>query len=163
LLIYTERLASLQVTCKDNVMNASEILKVLEIPKTNARIDTLQYLIDVNRPITIRDLRTSLPKYNESTLYRNLDKFVINKIVKKLSINSDYSHYEYQKLILSAKDEHSHHHHHIVCTVCKSIQCLDIYGLENLIIPKLKKLGFSQVNHRLEFSGICKNCSKIKK
>jgi Fur family ferric uptake transcriptional regulator len=153
----------LQVTCKDSIMNASEILKVLEIPKTNARIDTLQYLIDVNRPITIQDLKTSLPKYNESTLYRNLDKFVTNKIVKKLNINSDYSHYEYQNLILSTKDDHSHHHHHIVCTVCKSIQCLDICGLENLIIPKLKKLGFSQVNHRLEFSGICKSCSKIKK
>jgi Fur family ferric uptake transcriptional regulator len=143
-------------------MNASEILKVIEIPKTKARIDILQYLIDIDRPITIQDLKKSYPNYNESTLYRNLDKLITNKVVKKLSINSDYSHFEYLKLTLDKKNAHSHHHHHIVCTECKSIQCLDICGLENLILPKLEKLGFSEVNHRLEFSGICKSCSKKK-
>jgi Fur family ferric uptake transcriptional regulator len=143
-------------------MNASEILMAIELPKTKARTDLLQYLIDISRPITIQDLKKSFPQYNESTLYRNLDKFITNKIVKKLNINSEYSHFEFQGLTLNKNNEHSHHHHHIVCTVCKSIQCLDICGLENLILPKLKKLGFSQVNHRLEFSGVCKECSRPK-
>ncbi len=145
------------MTCKDKEMIASEILKTLDIAKTSARIKVLETLIASNSPLSILDLKRILPEFNESTLYRNLDKFIQLNIVKKINLNSDFSHYEFQPL---SKSNHGHHHHHIVCTKCKAIQCLDICGVEAIILPKIKKLGFTDINHTLEFSGICKKCSK---
>lgn len=149
----------MQVTCKNKQMNASNILQNLDIPKTKARLDILDFLINLKAPTSIMELKVGLPTYNESTLYRNLDKFINLGIVKKLNLNSDYCHFEFQELSLKKTAKHSHHHHHIVCTECKTIQCLDICGLESLFFQKIQKLGFTNINHTLEFSGLCKNCS----
>lgn len=137
-------------------MNASELLELVELNKTNSRIDLLNFLIDKKTPLTIDDFKKNLPKYNESTIYRNLDKFIENNIVKKISIKQNMSHFEY------CFESHSHHHHHLICRECGEIHCLDICALEKILSPKIKRLGYTNILHHLEFSGICPRCASKK-
>ncbi|NBU73455.1 MAG: transcriptional repressor [Bacteroidetes bacterium] len=68
-----------------------------------------------------------------------------------------------QRLILAGKtlylpEESSHHHHHIVCRKCRSTICLN----ECLISPlekKAKQLGFHDIRHSLQLTGLCAKCS----
>jgi len=68
-----------------------------------------------------------------------------------------------QRLILAGKtlylpEDSSHHHHHIVCRKCRSTICLD----ECLISPlekKAKQLGFHDIRHSLQLTGLCAKCS----
>ena len=68
-----------------------------------------------------------------------------------------------QRVILAGKtlylpEESSHHHHHIVCRKCRSTVCLD----ECLISPlekKAKQLGFHDIRHSLQLTGLCSKCS----
>ena len=68
-----------------------------------------------------------------------------------------------QRLILEGKtlylpEESNHHHHHIVCRKCRSTVCLD----ECLISPlekKARQLGFHDIRHSLQLTGLCAKCS----
>jgi len=68
-----------------------------------------------------------------------------------------------QRVILAGKtlylpEESSHHHHHIVCRKCRSTVCLD----ECLISPlekKAKQLGFHDIRHSLQLTGLCSRCA----
>jgi len=68
-----------------------------------------------------------------------------------------------QRVILDGKtlylpEESNHHHHHIVCRKCRSTVCLD----ECLISPlekRAKQLGFREIRHSLQLTGLCAKCS----
>ncbi len=152
MVIFTQALACLQVTCKNKVMDASEILKSYELPITKPRKLVLETLIQAESPVTIEDLKSNIKNVNESTLYRNLNKLVDTGIVKKLHLNSAFSHFE-----LNTAQYHQHGHYHIVCSKCKSVTCVDI-NIEKLLLGQIKKLNYKDVKHKLEFSGICPDC-----
>jgi Fe2+ or Zn2+ uptake regulation protein len=87
------------------------------------------------------------------TVYRNLPVFETSGIICR----SDFSDETARFVLASA--EHRHHHHHIVCRSCHRVEAVDfcaIKGQEKI----LTKLGFRDIHHRLEFSGICRACTK---
>ena len=50
------------------------------------------------------------------------------------------------------------HHHHIICRKCRGTVCLD----ECLISPlekKAKQLGFREIRHSLQLTGLCAKCA----
>ncbi len=139
-------------------MIASELLKRFDLNITQARKEILSLLIKQESPINVAKMRKNLPQFNESTFYRNLEKMVEAKLIKKINLGNDYSHYEFNEV--QNKKEATHHHHHIICTQCKSIECLDICGIETFLHPQIKKLGYTNISHRLEFFGLCSKCQK---
>ena len=52
-----------------------------------------------------------------------------------------------------------HHHHHIICTICKKIDSFHDCLLDK-IETALSKKGYKNIQHRLEFFGVCGNCQK---
>jgi Fur family ferric uptake transcriptional regulator len=50
-----------------------------------------------------------------------------------------------------------HHHHHVVCKRCKLVKPIDKCGI-TVIESWVKKMGYTDVAHRLEFFGICPHC-----
>jgi len=68
-----------------------------------------------------------------------------------------------QRVILAGKtlylpEESSHHHHHIVCRKCRSTVCLD-ECLISALEKKAKQLGFHDIRHSLQLTGLCSKCS----
>ncbi len=86
------------------------------------------------------------------TIYRNLSIFEDLKIISRCDFSDGEVMYEVMH------GDHAHHHHHIVCKLCKKVEPLEfciVEGQEQI----LAKLGYKELSHRLEFSGVCPDCS----
>jgi Fe2+ or Zn2+ uptake regulation protein len=90
-------------------------------------------------------------KCDPVTIYRTLPVLEKLGIIERCGFSEDKSFYE---VMLN----HHGHHHHIVCDSCQKVEPIDfcvVDGQEQI----LKKLGYTNLKHRLEFTGLCPNCS----
>ena len=89
---------------------------------------------------------------NKTTVYRELDFLLENKVISELDLLDGMKRYE----LLHA----GHHHHHIVCTRCKKIQCIEMNNdLDDLERSIQRRYRFKVSAHVLEFFGICSVCA----
>ena len=51
-------------------------------------------------------------------------------------------------------------HPHMVCLKCRKISDPDLQSLEDFIHEAEQKTGFTIINHRLDFFGLCPDCRK---
>lgn len=84
------------------------------------------------------------------TIYRILKKFEEFELVTRLEFGDGVARFE---LTL----ESGHHHHHVICRSCQKVEALHICDLD-LHILAVEKMGYKQVNHRLDFFALCANC-----
>lgn len=74
---------------------------------TKNRTAILEALQATDELLTAAELYERLPEMDLATIYRNLDLFSKEGLIKKMQFN-DEARYEYQK----------RPHHHAICTVC---------------------------------------------
>ena len=89
-----------------------------------------------------------------STIFRTITQFKEKNLIQEVNLNEGFFRYE-----MSTGEEEHHHHHHVQCRVCgdiKNIEQCDLAPFEKAI----QKLGFKDMEHRLEFTGVCSKCSK---
>ena len=55
------------------------------------------------------------------------------------------------------------HHHHLVCRNCGKTEEFHLEGLESSLSAMAGERGFSAINHTVELSGLCADCSPIAK
>ena len=127
------------------------ILSSLSQRITEPRLDILGILKENNNPLTISEIHNKLKnkKTDLATVYRTINLFAELRVVNEIDFKDEFKRYE---LIYDR-----HHHHHIVCRKCKNVENVEtcvLDDLENL----LKKKGYSEITHSLEFFGICRNC-----
>jgi Fur family ferric uptake transcriptional regulator len=93
-------------------------------------------------------VRARLPKISLGTVYRNLELLVQNGMARKLNLSGSHARY----------DGDVHDHYHIRCLECGRLD--DIKAKSTDVNPAhVKRLnGYKIVGHRLEFTGICKDC-----
>ena len=129
----------------------SSIIKKAGLKVTSNRVSLLKLLSEVNKPLSIDEIKKHLKHADSVTIYRILKVFSEKGIIYQTDFRNGKSYFEFQ----------DHHHHHIVCHKCGDKESVDIcLGNSNYkkIIKQTKK--FSIVNsHMLEFFGLCKNCS----
>ncbi len=104
-------------------------------------------------PLSINDMMLQLEskkiKPNKSTIYREI------RFLKNLGLLKEVDFGEGKKMYEISK----HHHHHIRCIKCGTIE--EIILEKELDSEKkriMEKTGFKQINHSLEFFGLCSNC-----
>jgi Fur family ferric uptake transcriptional regulator len=136
-------------------------LKSCGLSSTPTRIAILQLLSEGHRIYSIDQIIAILKKSKSvkgslvfTTVYRCLIKLASVGLIKEVNLGDGVSRYEIQ--------HGEHHHHHVICRGCGAIEPLDlrsdVCGLEKF--EKLvKKLGFKDLSHRLEFFGVCNKCS----
>lgn len=117
-----------------------------------------QAILDVLRrhqhPITNKEIHLALGKgeCDLATVYRNLRTLEEMRMVVRYDLGDGVARYE----LADANDEG--HHHHLVCTQCSRVveltECIPSQFEEEMAA----RHGFTQVTHRLEFFGICRNC-----
>ncbi|NDG85597.1 MAG: transcriptional repressor [Proteobacteria bacterium] len=92
------------------------------------------------------------------TVYRTLQSFEKAGLVSRTQLTDGSSRFEFE-LRSSGDCEENHHHHHVLCARCGKIEPLEECGI-SAIEKHLQDLGYSEITHRLEFSGVCGRCGK---
>lgn len=140
---------------KPSLQEALELIEASSYRLTQPRRHLLEKILAQKKPFSVASLAKSLSKKDGCdtvTIYRTLPVLVELGIIEKCDFADEMTHYEV------SLGKGSHHHHHFVCTTCKKIEPLEfciVEGQEQI----LKKLGYSNLKHRLEFTGVCPNCS----
>lgn len=122
---------------------------------TKVRQAVIDILQNSKTPITVSDLITRLErrklKVNKTTVYRELEFLLTQKVIREIDLLEGMKRYE---LI-----DEGGHHHHVVCLKCSNIQCVDMErDLDQLERYIQKNYGFKVTHHTLEFFGICSRC-----
>jgi Fe2+ or Zn2+ uptake regulation protein len=107
----------------------------------------------ISVPEIIQKLDIEKVPYNKSSLYREIDKLLSEKVIIEIDLLDGKKRYELNNHI---------HHHHALCTKCGSVICVDIpNNLEEVEAKLLQKKGFRVTGHVLEFFGVCEKCQKL--
>ena len=131
--------------CKTELRNTS--LKV-----TTARLAVLKILEKSDKPLSALSLTSSLRqkggKADPATIFRMMNTFVRQGLVKQISFQDKKARYE----IATRKD-----HHHFVCEKCGIVEDISDCSID-VVTHKIEKKGLLIKSHSLEFFGLCTQC-----
>lgn len=121
---------------------------------TKPRLQILKAVLKMQKPFSAADVLKGLKDQSADlvTIYRNLAAFETAGLICRCDFTDETAQF-----ILS-EPGHDHHHHHIICRSCRRVQALEICVLKEQE-KALRKLGFTKLQHRIEFSGLCRACS----
>lgn len=135
---------------------ANELLRSTSLRATPGRVALVEFLRSQSEPVGTPTLtKHFVPKtMDTATLYRTLEAFEANGLIRIASIDRNFASYEW--------NQDREHHHHLVCTSCKKIEDIPDCDLEAIGKSIIKKsTHFASISsHSLEFFGLCKSCSK---
>ncbi len=137
----------------NTAMNHTQILEKHNLKHTGARSAILSIILKSKKPLDVQTIAGLLKKLgldsDQTTVYRTLQTFVENGILKRVEFREGKFRYELSSLP---------HHHHLVCTNCGKIEDVEHCGMEEVEKTLQKKTSFKVVEHHAEFFGLCKNC-----
>lgn len=146
------------------MQHGTTLLKSNGLKLTKPRLSMLEMVIHASGPFSAEDLHHKNKKNAKYetldlvTIYRSLTTFVEANLLSPVDFGDGINRYE-----LRGPD--GHHHHYVICTKCKTAAPIDLcHGHDvDLFVTQqksLEKKGFTQLQHRLEFFGICPKCNK---
>ncbi len=121
---------------------------------TKGRTAIISAFADSGQPIAAIDIHMQLKKNgieaNKTTVYREIEFLMKEKILRKLQFDERSKRYE----LIS--DEHTHH---LICTGCKKVEDAVLNHDLDEVEKRLKKQKrFKVQRHSLEFYGLCEGC-----
>lgn len=122
---------------------------------TKVRKALIEILAATKTPLSVPELLPLLETQdlpvNKTTVYRELDFLLEEKVVIELDLLDGAKRYE----ILHP----DHHHHHLVCTDCGAIECVEMHhDLDEIESRIASSHKFKVTSHLLEFFGLCSKC-----
>ena len=141
--------------CQTNLtdQNIKDLLSEHGLNKTKVKLEILQIISNSKKPVSVIEIHHALKDgCDVSTVFRSISQFKEKKIISEVNLDEGFLRYE----LYSTKK--NHHHHHILCRRCGDIKNLEDCDLD-VFEKALSKLGFTQMEHRLEFTGLCSRCS----
>jgi len=97
-------------------------------------------------------VRRKIPNISLGTVYRNLNILKNQGEILELSYGKGFSRY----------DGTPDNHYHFTCESCGKVYDVDCPVAHNLDEEVEAGMGFKVAHHRLEFYGVCKDCSSGK-
>ncbi|WP_246845483.1 Fur family transcriptional regulator [Bdellovibrio sp. NC01] len=123
---------------------------------TEQRKQMLKVLLHHLEPVSADDIFKEVGSKKDGmdlvTIYRILKKFEEAGLVSRLEFGDGVARFE---LTL----ESGHHHHHVICRQCQKVEPIHLCDLEPHI-KAVEAMGYKQLSHRLDFFGLCANCSE---
>lgn len=137
--------------------SAKDLLTKNGLNRTKGKIKILQEISKSQRPLSVTEIHSRMRESCDvSTIFRTITQFKEKLLVLEVNLDEGFFRYE----IAAQNDKHDfHHHHHIRCRKCGDIKNLEQCDL-GVFEKAIAKLGFEEMEHRLEFSGLCSKCSK---
>ena len=126
---------------------------------TAGRRALVTVLASAQRPLTLRDIVSTVPELPQSSAYRSLDALRAGGIVVRISAGSDRAHFELAESLLG-------HHHHLICMSCGTIEDMRIDDaleaeLDRALIGAAGEAGFTPLRHSLDLYGECADCGEV--
>lgn len=111
-------------------------------------------ILQFKKPFSSEELCTKFENsgIDASTIYRSIASFLDLSLLGTVDFSDGTKRYEYLPKC-------GHHHHHVVCTECKSVEAIDICGVQEEE-KKIAKMGYTNIFHKLEFFGLCRSCTR---
>jgi len=128
-----------------------ETLRQHGIRITNVRLNVWTAIKSVSETFSLADVLDKLPDMDESTVYRNLRKFMEAKLIHEVNDGTDTCKY---CICHCPDEEHLQHHFHFHCNVCGRTFCLD--DVPAPTIPLLNNYQIEDAEYILK--GKCPNC-----
>jgi len=125
-------------------------MHTLKLRVTNPRKTIFEALSDASEPLSIGDIQKHCRDIDRVTLYRTLEMFTKNNIVKIIHIG--------WKKQYELTDLFQPHHHHFRCTTCQDISHVSDSEVEEAIDTISIRHGFTVTSHQFELEGTCRYC-----
>jgi Fur family ferric uptake transcriptional regulator len=137
-----------------NETTANSILSEHGMNRTKVKTKLLLALSQSTSPLSVAELHAKLGEdsCDISTIFRTITQFKDKHLVQETNLGEGFFRYQL------GLQSHDHHHHHVRCRNCGDIKLLDQCDL-SLFEKMVSKLGFQNMQHHLEFTGICARCS----
>lgn len=135
-------------------MNNDNILKSANLKTTKKRMIILSVLNNSPTPLTSEDILEQTSKevnINLSTIYRALNALSEKGILLKQLSSDGKTYYQINN---------RQHKHQLVCSLCNKVVLIDCCPLKKFENDLCEETGFTITSHNLEFTGICRECSK---
>ena len=124
--------------------------------KTMIKSSLLKILEQSNSPISVPQILQQLAEKNlnpnKTTIYRILEKLVLNQEVSEIAVKNKANYYELFKEGC----------HHFICNQCDVVRCFDDIKLDKPQFDFNRFLAHSSVqiqSHELNVYGICESCA----
>ena len=137
---------------------ASRRLRAAGMRYSKSRKAIVEVLAKAGRPLTLDEVLAFKGENDlaQSSVYRNATELVEAGVVKRLASGNDHNRFELDDSIIG-------HHHHFVCSICGSIEDVEVpeyFEKEILELEaELTKKGFLVEGHTLDLLGRCQKCS----
>ena len=115
------------------------ILNILRQTKSHPSADEIYEMV-----------RKQLPRISLGTVYRNLEVLVKSGLIQKLELGGTIKRFDWDP----------NKHYHIRCLCCGQIDDAPIAPLNKLEDKLYGATVFSIIGHRLEFEGLCPDCTE---
>jgi Fe2+ or Zn2+ uptake regulation protein len=115
------------------------ILNILRQTKSHPSADEIYELV-----------RKQLPRISLGTVYRNLELLAKMGLIQKLELGGTIKRFDWDP----------NKHYHIRCLICGQVDDAPIAPLNKLEDELYGATVFSIIGHRLEFEGLCPNCTE---
>lgn len=136
--------------------SAKDLLSEKGINKTKGKIQILMELSRSEKPLSVQEIHSRLKENCDvSTVFRTITQFKEKNLIHEVNLEEGFFRYE----LIHHPEESHHHHHHVRCRKCGDIKNLEKCDLSAFEIA-ISKLGFRDMEHRLEFTGVCQKCNK---
>lgn len=132
-----------------------EALRAKGYKMTQYREALLELFQQQSFPVSVPDILDELIKRkmkpNKTTVYRELEVLLAEKIVVGVEFGDGKKRYERADLP---------HHHHLVCRNCNRVKDVDVdVNIASVELRIAKEHKFKDVGHAIEFFGICHVCA----
>ncbi|GAB2696998.1 Fur family transcriptional regulator [Paenibacillus thermoaerophilus] len=144
------------------------------IEKIKQQLQSQGYKLTLQREATVRVLleneedhlsaedvfmlvKDKAPEIGLATVYRTLELLTELHVVEKMNFGDGVARYDLRN------DSAHHHHHHLICVQCGALDEIMEDWLEPLEIRVTEEFGFTVLDHRLDFQGICRRCNEKNK
>lgn len=128
-----------------------QILVSHKINRTKIKRLILKTMSQSHAPLSAQEIFECIGSENcdISTVFRTLTQFKELEIINEVNLAEGFQRFEINM--------NEHHHHHIRCTECGKIEAITDCDLAHFTKSLIQK-GYSEINHHLEFTGICSDC-----
>jgi Fur family ferric uptake transcriptional regulator len=142
--------------CEHSPLSLESAKKLLTDKGVNKTSTKIRILIEISRskhPLAVSEIHQQLEEEcNVSTVFRTVSQFKDKGIIEEVNLDEGFLRYE-----LNHRHQGHHHHHHVRCR-----ECGNILNIENCDLSSfnsvIAKMGFTNIEHRLEFTGLCSKC-----
>ncbi len=133
-------------------LSIKDIIKKHSLSITKNRKKILKLFLDSDKPLSLKQIRSSVGLIDRVTLFRILSVFEEKKIIHIIRLESGDTLYAFCKEKCPI-GKHEHNHIHFQCESCDTVSCVPINDYPNIQIP-----NYQLNNININVSGLCSSC-----